>query len=84
MLKKNNRLDKNDPEAVQFNNFLNSLYYSENTENDWNLLCYKCSYFSIGNDEQTRRGFEKNDAVYLYTNNKEVQIHNNRKIMNIG
>ena len=48
ILEENNRLDLNDEDAVLFNNFLNRLRNGSNTEEDWDILCKKCSYCSIG------------------------------------
>jgi hypothetical protein len=84
ILEENNRLDKNDDDAVLFDNFLNRLRDGINTEDDWNILRTKCSYCSIGHAGWVSRGFEGNDVIHLYTTNKEVSSHNHKKIMDVG
>ena len=81
---KNNRLDKNDPDTVLFDVFLNRLKNGVNTKDDWNILCRKCSYCSIGHTGWINRGFENNDVIYLHVTNKEVTTHNHEKITEVG
>ena len=38
ILEENNRLDRNDDDAILFNNFLNRLRDGNNMEEDWNIL----------------------------------------------
>ena len=51
ILEENNRLDKNDPDAVLFEQFLSRLRNGENTDEDFELLRAKCSYHTMGHDQ---------------------------------
>ena len=48
ILTENNRLDQSNSDAIIFDELLDSLRNGKNTEQDWNILCKKCSYYSIG------------------------------------
>ena len=84
ILEENNRLDRSDPDAVLFDEFLNRLRNRENTTEDWNLLRKKCSYCSIGHAGWVNKGFEEDNVIHLFTNNREVEQHNNMKIKKVG
>ena len=84
ILEENNRLDKNDPDAVLFEQFLSRLRDGENTDEDFELLRTKCSYHTMGHDQWIEKGFEDNETINIYTRNKDVLAHNNRKILSVG
>ena len=44
ILTENNRLDKYNPNAVEFQSFLSRLRHSENIEGDWNVFKKEYSY----------------------------------------
>ena len=50
ILTENNRLDKNNPNAVEFQSFLSRLRDGKNTEEDWNTFRKKCSYYAMGSN----------------------------------
>ena len=77
ILEENNRLDLNDPDAVLFEQFLSRLHNGENTDDDFELLCTKYSYYTIEQNEWIEKGFEDNDIISIYTTNREVLAHNN-------
>lgn len=75
-LTKNYRLDKNDPDAVRYNDFLLRLRNGANTKDDWNWIkkCC-CSKFSM-NPEGWKAVSTDMDTVHLYATNKEVaEVH---------
>ena len=60
------------------------MHNGENTEDDWNLLRTKCSYFSMEPNGWKDNGFEEKDVIHLYTRNKDVLAKNNRRILSVG
>ena len=64
--------------------FLLRLRNSENTDDDFELLRTKCSYYTIGHNEWIEKGFEDDDIISIYTTNTEVLAHNNRKVAQVG
>ena len=82
-MEENNRLDLNNPDAVLFEQFLSRLHNSENTNDNFELLRTKCSYYTMGHNEWIEKGFEDNDTISIYTTNREVLVHNNWKIVQV-
>ena len=75
-LVENNRLDRTDPRAVEFYEFLQRLRDGKNTHEDWVLLREQCSRYSKGFNRWREEGFDSPDCVHLYCTNSEVQKHN--------
>ena len=69
---------------VLFEQFLLRLRNGENTDNNFKLLCTKCSYYTIEHNKQIEKGFEDDNIISIYTTNREVLAYNNRKIVYIG
>ena len=38
----------------------------------------------MGYNEQIEKGFEDDDTISIYTRNREVLVHNNRKVAQVG
>ena len=65
ILTKNNCLDKSDPDSVLFDEFLDRLRDRKNTDDDWNLLRTKCSYYAMGDAGWVERGFDDPNVTHL-------------------
>ena len=74
-------MNKDDPDSVFFNEFLERMRDGLNTEADYEKVRKSCSRCSMGLHEWAERGFEDSNTTYLYTNNKDVHKHN-EKCMN--
>ena len=83
-LKINRRLDRNDPDAVAFNDFLMALRDGKNTEADLENVRKHCSRYTMGMDKWRRIGFDGEDVTHLYTTNKDVHKHNAKCLMELG
>ena len=75
-LVENNRLDRSDPDAVLFYDFLQRLRDGKNTEEDWLILRQKCSRFSKGFQRWEAEGFNSPECVNLFCTNALVKQHN--------
>ena len=53
---------------------------SENTNEDFELLWIKCSYYTIEHNSWIEKGFEDNNIMNIFSRNKDILSHNNRKI----
>eukprot|EP00957_Ditylum_brightwellii_P093425 7114897-Ditylum_brightwellii.AAC.1 len=67
----NNRLDKSDPDAVLFYDFLQRFRDGGNTEEDWQILRQRCSRFSKGFQRWEAEGFNSLECVNLFCTNAE-------------
>jgi len=62
---------------------LNWLYYGNNIEDDWNVI-HKKSYYDIEYAGWINKGIKDNYIIYLHAINKEVTVHNNKKVMKVS
>ena len=84
ILEENQRLDKDDPDAILFEEFLIRLRDGLNNDDDYNLLRAKCSYYSMGDTKWKNNGFDDNDTIHIYRRNSDVLSHNNERIKTVG
>ena len=83
-LTENVRLDPNDHDAKLYDDILKRLHDGNNTESDANLINEKCSLHRMGLVAWKDKGFDSNDAVHLFTTNREVDMHNKFCITQLG
>jgi ATP-dependent DNA helicase PIF1 len=83
-LTENNRVDRSDPEAVEFIDFLDRLKDGNCTTQDWLRVKQSCSKDTMGAVEWNRRGFNEPGVVHLFCTNKEVQEHNVGELQRLG
>ena len=79
-LEDNMRLDENDPNAVEFESFLNRLADGKCTMDDWVRVKNMCSRDTLGQLEWQSRGFNGDDTTFLFCTNHEVQKANQERL----
>ena len=84
LLTETNRLDRNDPNYEAFESILHRLRDGLNTEEDWNLIREKCSYFSMGREKWIERGFDDKNVVHMERLKSQVLAHNKHIILQVG
>ena len=82
-LTENNRIDRSDPEAQHFATFLNALRDGENTREQWEYVCKKCSQHSM-DKKRWKTEFESVEATHLFCTNKEVAKRNVLCLQSVG
>lgn len=75
-LEDNMPLDENDPNAVEFEAFLNKLAGGKCTMNDWVRAKNMCSHDTLGHLEWQSQGFNGDDTTFLFCTNHKVQKAN--------
>lgn len=83
-LKENNCIDGNDLDAINFDQFLNSLADGKVTLAQWELIRDRCSRDTIGDEEWKRCGFNSKNTTYLLPTNHEVLVWNNQMLIENG
>ena len=73
-LTENMRLDRTDPEAVRYEEFLVRNRDGANTIDDWEYITRLCSEHSMPQHEW--EDFKGDDVIHLYSTNKEVAARN--------
>eukprot|EP00957_Ditylum_brightwellii_P121345 9253879-Ditylum_brightwellii.AAC.1 len=84
VLVENNRLDKSDPDAVLFYDFLQRLRDGRSTEEDWQILRHKGNKFSKEFQRWDADGFNSPECVNLFCTNADVKKHNYKGLISIG
>ncbi|CAJ1945762.1 unnamed protein product [Cylindrotheca closterium] len=71
-----NRVDRNDEDAVWFENFLNKLADARIEENHYEWIRDRCSRDTMGTQAWRARGFDNPRITNLFPTNREVDTHN--------
>eukprot|EP00957_Ditylum_brightwellii_P005341 407477-Ditylum_brightwellii.AAC.1 len=83
-LVENNRLDRSDPHAVLFYDFLQRLRDGTNTEEYWQSLRKKFSRFSQEIQRWDAEGFNSPECVNLLCTSTEAKQHNYECLTSLG
>ena len=71
------------PMQVVFDSFLYRLHDWVNMDSYWEVVQYKCSWYSIYPEVRRHWGFEDDNVTYLYTTNKEVHVKNENVVKSL-
>ena len=82
-MKENNRLDKNDPDSLEFDRILNNIRDGEITENDCEIIRNKCSRNRMGIKKIQEQGFEEDGVTHLFSTNEQADKLNDLQLLNL-
>ena len=83
-LSENKRLDPTDPDAADFNRFLECLADGNVTENQYKQVIKICSRDTLGEQEWRERGFNESSTTHLFTRNVDVRKKNYEEIQSLN
>ena len=82
-LKENNRLDKNDPQSVVFNQILDNIRDGKITEEDAKIIRETCSRYDMGEEKFKKAGFEEDGIMHLFSTNEQADKLNDLELLKL-
>ena len=82
-LKENNRLDRNDPQSVVFNQILDNIRNGKITEEDAKIIRKTCSRYGMGHEKFKKAGFEEDGLMHLFSTNEQADKLNDLELLKL-
>ena len=82
-LKENNRLDKNDPQSVEFNRILNKIRDGQINDQDCEIIRNTCSKYRMGFTKFREKGFENDGTTHLFSTNEKANKLNDMELLKL-